>query len=316
MALFVTHEIDEFDPEEINKRLALLQLQCSLLQGGVFHGSSRMFQLKNMFITEGRNTIPIVAYGQFEEAYLCCAMLLCDCDDAIINGHKLHPKEDIILYKHHSPFVYKSPKNSHWIHLHIHRSLLDGWEEQQGDHTLVIRDSKIYNRLAPYLLKLLNEHEKLLPAELSALDVQDIENRLLVTLKSCLTQVKQRTCIKLKYTHLALKLLYYMDNQIEEALTTAEFCDHIHVSKSTLQRIFQKTLGLKSKELLRIYRLNLVRRALINSNPQKRSVSFLAFNFGFCHLGRFAKEYFAMFREYPSQTLARPKGSPLPEPSA
>ena len=56
---------------------------------------------------------------------------------------------------------------------------------------------------------------------------------------------------------------------------------------------------------LRIIRLELARAELAKAGLQGGSVATVANAFGFGHLGRFARDYEALFGELPSHTLYR-----------
>jgi AraC-like DNA-binding protein len=77
------------------------------------------------------------------------------------------------------------------------------------------------------------------------------------------------------------------------------------VPRRTLFHAFQSTLGIGPHKFHRLIRLQRLRDALKNSAAEETSVTELAFEYGFSHLGRLAKEYREQFGEHPSQTLIR-----------
>lgn len=82
-------------------------------------------------------------------------------------------------------------------------------------------------------------------------------------------------------------------------VSVAELMVEIGVSRRTLQTACHETVGLTPVQYLRTLRLGEARRAL----GQARSVTEAATQFGFWHLGYFARDYKAMFGELPSETL-------------
>ena len=56
---------------------------------------------------------------------------------------------------------------------------------------------------------------------------------------------------------------------------------------------------------LRVMRLNRARAALLFNQPGNTTVTLVATHWGFLHMGRFARDYQALFHEKPSETLAR-----------
>lgn len=86
--------------------------------------------------------------------------------------------------------------------------------------------------------------------------------------------------------------------------SVAELTVELGISRRTLQNACQETVGLGPVQFLRALRLSEARRALIGSI----SVTEAAMQFGFWHLGYFARGYHAMFGELPSKTLERHRG--------
>lgn len=88
------------------------------------------------------------------------------------------------------------------------------------------------------------------------------------------------------------------------ALTLERLATHTGVSARTLQRGFQEHLGCSPMDYLRDVRLKQARAALIAADPgSDMTVTEIALESGFMHLGRFSVEYRRRFGESPSQTL-------------
>jgi len=82
-----------------------------------------------------------------------------------------------------------------------------------------------------------------------------------------------------------------------------ELCEHLHVSRRTLQYCFQDVLGIAPASYLRAIRLNGVRRELCRAVPGERTVQDIAAAWGFWHLSQFATDYRRLFGMRPSETL-------------
>lgn len=86
--------------------------------------------------------------------------------------------------------------------------------------------------------------------------------------------------------------------------TIVEICNVIGVSERTLQYAFRSYVDMPPLAYLRLCRLHRVRTILKASDPHLTTVTAVAMQFGFLHLGRFALEYRQLFNEPPSITLA------------
>lgn len=87
-------------------------------------------------------------------------------------------------------------------------------------------------------------------------------------------------------------------------ITVAGLCREAATSLSTLKRVFLAEFGVPPKTYIRARCLSAVRDALAHAPPGTR-VSDVANQWGFWHMGQFARDYRAMFGELPSDRLAR-----------
>ena len=83
------------------------------------------------------------------------------------------------------------------------------------------------------------------------------------------------------------------------------------VSLRTLQRSFSEYFQVSPCEYIKVRRLNAERLALAASNSSLDSVTKVAVENGFTHLGRFAVDYREHFEESPRETLTRRKHGPV-----
>lgn len=86
----------------------------------------------------------------------------------------------------------------------------------------------------------------------------------------------------------------------DQSVTVPDLCEHLHVSRRTLQYCFEDVLGMTPMHYLRILRLNGVRRDL--RKQPARAVREVAADWSFWHLGQFASDYRKLFGHSPSAT--------------
>jgi AraC family transcriptional regulator, ethanolamine operon transcriptional activator len=97
----------------------------------------------------------------------------------------------------------------------------------------------------------------------------------------------------------------FLRGHIDRPVYTDELCAELHVSARALHHSFAAVYGLSPHSYLRRRRLVLVRRALRSARDGPVLVKSVALAHGFWHLGRFARDYAAMFREMPSDTIGK-----------
>ena len=89
----------------------------------------------------------------------------------------------------------------------------------------------------------------------------------------------------------------------DEPPGVAQLCEALHVSRRTLQYVFEDQLGLSPLQALRAQRLNGARRQLRQVAAQGLGVQDVAAHWGFWHLSQFGADYRRLFGESPSETL-------------
>ena len=99
----------------------------------------------------------------------------------------------------------------------------------------------------------------------------------------------------------------YMRSHMDQALTLTDLCEALGTSTRALCYGFQEMFGISPMAYLKILRLQSSYRVLKATTPGAKTVTDVATQFGFYHLGYFAKDYRQMFGELPSETLSRNK---------
>jgi AraC-like DNA-binding protein len=101
------------------------------------------------------------------------------------------------------------------------------------------------------------------------------------------------------------RAMEYMEAHIDEPLTVTEVAHHVGVGLRCLQAAFRSHFGTTPSMWLRDRRLDRVHEALVRAVPGSTSVTRVALEWGFVHLGEFAAYYRRRFGVSPSDTLAK-----------
>lgn len=98
----------------------------------------------------------------------------------------------------------------------------------------------------------------------------------------------------------------FIETEHNRAMTTERVAAHAGMSARALQRGFQEHVGCSPMDYLRDIRLKRARDALSAADPSSElTVTQVALEAGFMHLGRFSVQYRRRFGESPSETLRR-----------
>ena len=97
----------------------------------------------------------------------------------------------------------------------------------------------------------------------------------------------------------------YIEEHYRSAIRLEDLCRSTGVSMRTVQRCFSEHFQVTPFGYVKARRLNAARQALVAGDVPRDSVTRIALENGFSHLGRFAVDYREHFGESPRETLAR-----------
>ena len=95
----------------------------------------------------------------------------------------------------------------------------------------------------------------------------------------------------------------FIEAHLDEPIRIDWVCTHSSTTLRQLERTFRRELQMSPAQYIRARRLAAVNRRLIRDNENGDSITRIAMDHGFTHLGRFAGAYREQFGELPSETL-------------
>ena len=107
---------------------------------------------------------------------------------------------------------------------------------------------------------------------------------------------------------IALRARDYIEDHYGEPLRMQDVCRETGVGLRRMQRAFACYFQMSPYDYLTKLRLDRTRRALVAGDPAFHTVTTVAVNHGFSHLGRFSRVYRDAFGELPSETLSAVAG--------
>lgn len=96
----------------------------------------------------------------------------------------------------------------------------------------------------------------------------------------------------------------YLEAHMDEPIQLANLCGELGLSRRGVEVLFRDTLGIGPITFLRYQRLHGVRRALLAAPLSQGKVKRAALEWGFWHMGHFARQYRDFFGESPSTTVS------------
>ncbi|MBS0513500.1 MAG: AraC family transcriptional regulator [Proteobacteria bacterium] len=101
------------------------------------------------------------------------------------------------------------------------------------------------------------------------------------------------------------RLVQYIDENIKRDISVEELARVSHMSLRSLYLLFERYTDTTPKNYIKRRKLERIHATLIDPANTVRSVTAVALDYGFTHLGRFSEFYKATFGVLPSDTLKR-----------
>ena len=98
---------------------------------------------------------------------------------------------------------------------------------------------------------------------------------------------------------------WFEQNGLGRSISIDACTDALGVSRRTLFRAFREELGMGPQGYLQLVRLHQLRDRLLVASPIEASITQIAGELGFTHLGRLSAAYLKHFDEYPKETLLK-----------
>jgi transcriptional regulator GlxA family with amidase domain len=102
-----------------------------------------------------------------------------------------------------------------------------------------------------------------------------------------------------------LRVMNHIEKNLKDEISTEALTNLANMSLRSLYLLFDQRVGVTPRQYIVRRKLERIRTALLDPDYRVRSVTELALDYGFTHLGRFSAEYKEQFAELPSQTLRR-----------
>ena len=110
------------------------------------------------------------------------------------------------------------------------------------------------------------------------------------------------TCIT---PHTIKQAKAFIDEHLDQPLTVQRIANTVGISTRSLYAGFKEYVGYSPMQFVKQRRLELARSLLAQADPTQQTVTQLALQCGFTHLGLFARDYQQRYGERPSATLLR-----------
>ncbi len=216
----------------------------------------------------------------------------------------------------HLPFIIHHTQNTEKLIIRVDRSLLERHCQQHLGRTLRkgiefqhampldTPGGRRWMRMIGWLYDSLSMDDELSPL-LSA----QMENTLVTMLLTCQPHTySEELCADPRESiapAFVKRVERYIEEHAHEPISIVEMAEHVGVSSRSLFTGFRRFRNTSPMLYLKEVRLRYVHEELQRQSPGSVTVTSVAFQWGFSHMGHFTTDYKRRFGESPSETLAR-----------
>ncbi len=307
---YFRHRLTGFSPEAFEE----------VIQGGWFHHSvlnTRSLDAtlervvgEAVMLDRGHYGFSTIVEGDFNPDLLCFGLVNSPEKPARINGRQISA-DDLQCYARGAEMLYAAGVDTQWVGIQVDPNALaaigaslDGVASPFANLSLTPDEALQLRRCVQSLMD---------DARCGHLTAAG-EHALMTTLAECLTRDHDLEAETRHRCDLVQRATALFRADVHRPYDSESICALMGISERVLQLSFRQCLGVSPSRWNMALRLNLARRALLRRGGRNLSVTHVAAQFGFDHLGRFAEQYGKHFGESPSLTLRRPVNNQPPSP--
>jgi len=304
--------LDSFRPETLDAAVSGGAIDHVQLGAGRFIGELVHADLGGRVFDYGAYNLPLLACGGMPADRVVLGLVASDADVGNLNGAEVRNAAAVALAEG-SELHYRLAPQTRWMAFHVPRRTLEqtGVELDAAQVTLP--------RLEATQLQQMQELVTDAVGTLRAIERRDAEildpvaaalvvaETLTAAFAAALptidgTDASQRILRK-RRLRLVKRTREFFEANLSHPIQVTQLCEYAGASVRTLERAFAETCGANPKQLLTLMRMARARRALLAAGSGNTTVSRIAADSGFFHLGRFSTNYTALYGESPSATL-------------
>lgn len=296
-----------FDSEQLSNVVKGADFELHQLDKGSFRADLLSISLGNGILDRGCYSRSVLTQGLFPQEYITCGFVHHAQKEGRLNGSSMQ-KYDMVLSDKGGVLDYHLAPNTLWSSFQFKPEDL-----QKTGITLGKNFSNIY-RLDPQMQQTLSFGlseafrllEKTHEDHVSFINKEMLYNHILSLYAHAFDQADETIHLKQDQSAFyAKEILYYIHTHANEPIQMIDLTALIGKGERTVERLFKKHFGIAPYAYLKIHRLHLVRKHLMQTDPCAVNITHLAMENGFMQMGYFCSEYKKMFGETASETLSR-----------
>jgi AraC-like DNA-binding protein len=302
------------DPYEYQAAMGRAEEQKSIITApGSYRSELTLVDLHCLGLQLGRIALPRIVQAAPHEDLCNFAFLAADNQSSVTFNGIEQPQSSISFQSPGAQYTSITSAECYWGGISLTPETLASTSRALTGYEITVPKASPLIHTPPTLLaRLDNLHRSATALAATVPDIlthpevaKAIEQELLRALIACLTDTATIEEPNPKRQRLLQRFHQVAEANPYEPLYLPEICAAVGVTERTLHIVCKEYLGMGAHRYLRLRRMNLVRRALALADPEAKTVTMIANDYGFAELGRFAVAYRALYGESPSATLRR-----------
>jgi AraC family ethanolamine operon transcriptional activator len=311
-----TRVVRGFDADQLRESFRPGEINHRLLEAGPFDAHLLRVSTAKLVLTLFRYSLPVALTGTWPQGCLGLLFGLEIPDGAVAHGHPF-PTGAIAVLDRSTGMDFRLSAHATCAIVIVDRESFESTVSSCDPGTnyyravdgipLCVREPET-RRLKGLLRAVLDDAElaaHLLRTPGSSLVLErDILRSYAKALVTAETLYREGVSVLHRRHRLVKKAVEFVIERLDQSIHMETLCREVGASPRALEYAFHAIYGMGAMRYLRTIRLNEVRNALLHAGGSNRAtVTSIAMDWGFWHLGEFAAAYRRLFGEPPSETL-------------
>lgn len=299
-----------FDADQLNEVVKGASFQLHQMEKGSFQADLFSTSLGKGTLDIGQYSRLILSEGTFSPDSMTFGFLLDAKGEGRFNG-SLVKEHDMLLSEEGSPMeLYLAPDTLWEVFQFKREDLLKTGVDLHGHSTTVYHFNKeMQQNISLKLGKIFTYLKGIDHSQTSSISSMMLYNHILSTYAHAIGHAHTSTPLKRNESALLAKKIYhYLQDHAKAPIQMIDLTALIGKSERTVERLFKKYFGVPPYTYLKLHRLHLIRKRLMQRDPSCINITHLAMENGFMEIGYFGREYKKTFGETPSETLKNNRG--------
>lgn len=297
-----------FDSDQLSDVIKGASLNLHQVGKGSFRADMLHISLGKGILDSARYSNSILTEGTISQDNMSFGFIHDSKGESIFNGNILR-KHDVLIGDEGGPMSSCMAEDSHWSSFQFKRNdLLKLGIKLEKDNNKILHFNKdMQEELSCKLGGVLNYLEEADHHQTSLINKELLYHHILGIYANALEHTKEISHLKRDESlFLSKKIRTYLNDHADKPIQMINLTALIGKSERTVERIFKKHFGITPYTYLKIHRLHLIRKYLMQRNESViTNIGDIAMKNGFMQMGYFCGEYKKIFGETASQTLRK-----------